>query len=97
MDREFRWKYGSTAKKVCVIVLTSAITFVSFWANTEIMAIIHPVIMQFVLISSAVMVLYYLSTIAFALSATACLLSLVIQDKKVHKLEYNIYNLLAGI
>ena len=97
MDREFRWKYGSTTRKVCTIILTMAIAVVSLLANTNLMIIIHPVIMQFTLVTNAMVIVYYVSTAVFILSAILCVISLVIPDKKQHKLEANIYNLLAGI
>lgn len=97
MDREFRWKYGSTPRKVCVIILSAAIFIVSLLASTSLMHIIHPVIMQFTLVTSAMVVVYYVVTAVFILAAVLCLISLIIPDKKQHKLEANIYNLIAGI
>ena len=97
MDREFKWHYGSKLRKIFVMLLSLAIAVVSLVASRSLMSIIHPVVMQFTQLTMALVAVYYLSTAVFMLTVIMCVLALAIPDKKVHKQEANIYNLIAGI
>lgn len=97
MDREFRWKYVSPITLVITAVFSLAIAVISLIADANIKLIIHPVIMQLGVVLTPMVMVYYVSTAVFILTAILCITSLAIKDKKIYKLEANIFNIMAGI
>jgi hypothetical protein len=97
MDREFRWKYVSPITLVITAVFSLAIAVISLIADANIKLIIHPVIMQLGVVLTPMVIVYYVSTAVFILTAILCITSLAIKDKKIYKLEANIFNIMAGI